>query len=262
MTPSETYETLADFAQSLADAGRQIARESFRRKPNVRRKADTSLVSDIDECIERVFRAEITARYPSHGIFGEEQAALAISSQFLWILDPIDGTESYVHGLPIYGILIGLLHHGVPVVGVADMPQLGERWVSFAGDSTRLNEVPVRALEARSLHKATVFTTTPDVFEDEDKEVLERIRSSVRMMRYGGDCYSYCLLASGHIDAVIECGLGPYDYLPLVPIIEGSGGVITDWEGNNLSLSSGGKVVAAGSVQMHAAMLAIISRAK
>ena len=246
--PIELTAMLA-FAQELADAARPIAMRYFRQPVLVETKADHSPVTIADRAIESEMRRMISERFPGHGVFGEEFAE-QIGRDCTWVLDPIDGTRSFITGMPLFGTLIALMHGADPVLGVVDFPALRERWVGRAGEATKCNGQPVRASACRTLEQARCYCTSPDMFDLADGQRFDALSARVAMRRFGGDCYGYALLASGHCDLVVEAGLKPYDYLPLVPVIEGAGGRITDWQGGRLGFESDGRVVAAASEEL------------
>jgi histidinol phosphatase-like enzyme (inositol monophosphatase family) len=247
------------FAEHMADRARTLSLPPFRRELAVQLKADESPVTAIDRDVETLMRDCIQAAYPDHGILGEEHGRRAVDADYVWSLDPIDGTRSYISGWPLWGSLMALLHRGLPVLGVIDMPVLNERWVGVRGIGTHMNGEPCRSGTCTRLAEATVYATSPDIFTAEELAAFERVGKAARGRRFGGDCYSYALLASGHIDAVIESDLKPYDYLALTPVIEAAGGVITDWNGQPLGMHSGGQVVAAATSALHQQMLALLA---
>ena len=250
---------LVRFAGAMADAAGALARRYFRSDIAVETKADASPVTIADREIERTLRDMIAARFPDHGVFGEEHGAASLDRDFVWVIDPIDGTKSFIAGMPLFGTLIALLRDGQPVLGVVDHPALGERWVGAAGQATLRHGTPCRTRDCRALSDAILFATSPDLFTGADLDAFERVSRRARMRRFGGDCYAYALLASGFVDAVVETGLQPYDYLALVPVIEGAGGVITDWRGQRLGLASDGRVVAAATPALHEAITAMLA---
>ncbi len=257
---------LASFAAALADEARGLSRRWFRTPVAIDTKADDSPVTIADREVEAALRRRIAERFPDHGIFGEEHGRDRLDSEIVWVIDPIDGTRSFISGWPVYGTLLAVLERGVPVVGVIDMPVLGERWTGRAGAPTLYSdgtgaERPCRTRDCRRLADATVYTTSPDAFDAAGLRVFETVSRQARTRRFGGDCYIYGLVASGHIDLVIEAGLQPYDYLAMQPVIEGAGGVITDWEGKPLTMDSDGRVVAAATADLHAETIAAIARA-
>lgn len=243
------------FANLTADGARDIAARYFRRPLGVEHKGDDSPVTIADREIEAFIRTRIIAEWPDHGIFGEEEAPLHADRQHVWIVDPIDGTKSFVTGHPLFGQLLALLDGGKPCLGQIDMPATGERWSAIAGKPTKLNGQPCRTSECRNLSQAFAYTTDPLLFSGPKAAAFEALRKSVRLIRFGGDCYNYALLASGHCDLVLETGLQPYDYLPVVQVIRGAGGVITDWHGDELGVDSSGDVLAAATPELHRAML-------
>ncbi|ASM75146.1 MULTISPECIES: inositol monophosphatase family protein [Roseobacteraceae] len=252
---TERFVEEVQFMADAADAVRKIAMEYFRSPLSVEDKADNSPVTIADRAIERSLRSRITERFPDHGIFGEEEAPVNLSSLHLWVVDPIDGTKSFVTGHPLFGGLMALLQDGTPCLGQIDMPALNERWQGCIGVASTFNGSVCHTSKCTRLAEAFVYTTNPFAFEGEMRDVFGIIADTARLVRFGGDCYSYGLLASGHCDLVIETGLQPYDYLPLVQIIEGAGGVITDWAGQPLHLHSEGHVVAAATPELHAETL-------
>lgn len=244
------------FIAHLGDLARPVARRYFRVPIEVDHKADDSPVTRADREIETLLRDTIRDTFPHDGIMGEEHGADALQADRVWVIDPIDGTKSFITGMPTFGTLIALVEHGVPVLGMIDMPVLDERWIGAAGFATTCNGVPCKTRAGRTLAEASLFATSPDMFHGEERARFESASSSAGMRRFGGDCYAYALLASGYLDAVVEAGLEPYDYLAMVPIIEGAGGRITNWAGGALGLHSGGQIVAAASEALHKELIA------
>jgi histidinol phosphatase-like enzyme (inositol monophosphatase family) len=249
---------IESFVHSLAERAGGLSRRWFRSSLAVDTKLDLSPVTIADREIEAALRAQIGERFPSHGILGEEHGRERLDADLVWVIDPIDGTRSFISGWPIYGMLLALLDHGESILGVIDMPILNERWIGRRDRGTSLNGTSCHTSSCTNLADACLYTTSPDAFDKEGLQRFEAVSKLVRTRRFGGDCYSYGLLASGHIDLVVEAGLQPYDYMSLVPIIEGAGGVITDWAGQTLTIASEGKVVAAATTQLHAEALQIL----
>jgi len=210
-------------------------------------------------------RRLIEARYPQHGIYGEELGAVRSDADFCWVLDPIDGTKSFITGKPLFGTLIGLCHHGRPQIGVIDQCVLGERWVGIVGRGTTLNGKPVRTRGVDKLGEAMMYATTPHMFSPGfEAERFAALCGAVKRPLYGADCYAYALLASGFgADLVVEADLGLYDYTALVPVVSGAGGRISDWRGEELSIqgreAARGRVVAAATAPLHEAALALLA---
>lgn len=252
-------EQLVGFATALADQARGLSLAGFRQRLDVTLKEDHSPVTRVDRDVETLLRDAIRQRWPGHGIFGEEHGKNHIDARCVWTLDPIDGTRSYISGWPLWGTLMAFSCDGVPVVGLVDMPVLGERWVGVKGQGAWLNGQACRSNGRTQLGEATVYATSPDIFRGQERAAFERISAAAAGRRFGGDCYSYALLASGHVDLVVEADLKPYDYLALVPVIEAAGGVISDWQGAALGLDSGGRVVAAATPQLHRQALDLLA---
>ncbi len=258
MTSASCPADLIQFTVRLADATGVVARRHFRNPAlAVEAKADLSPVTIADREVELTLRREIAAAHPDHGIVGEEFPAERPDAEFVWVVDPIDGTKAFLAGKPTFGTLIALLHRGRPLLGVIDHPALGERWIGARGHPTTHNGHPVHARRCAKLSAAVLYASSPEMFQGADAQRFDSLRSKVRVNGWGGDCYSYGLLASGFIDLVAEAAMGPHDYLPLVPVVEGAGGRITDWEGGPLGLAVGGNghVLAAGDPKLHAAAL-------
>lgn len=247
------------FADALADAAGAVIRRYFRQKIAVDDKADASPVTIADREAESAMRALIEARFPAHGLLGEEYGSDRPGADWIWVLDPIDGTKSFISGVPLFGTLIALLHEGIPVLGIIDQPISRERWRGVTGAVSTLNGAPIRTRDCADPSKATLFSTAPDLFHGDDFAGFARLQSQVKLTRFGSDCYAYGLLAAGFIDCVVESGLKPYDYCAMGPVIEGAGGIITDWQGRKLDLASDGRVVGAGDAKLHAAVLATLA---
>jgi len=248
-----------ELALALADAAGAIIRGYFRQRVEVIDKPDASPVTIADRDSEAAMRRLIAARFPAHGIFGEEYGADRADAEFVWVLDPIDGTKSFISGVPLFGTLIALLHRGRPVLGVLDQPVSGERWLGVEGQRTRLNGAEIRTRDCADLAAATIFTTSPDIFSGTDAEGFARVRAGAKLVRYGTDCYAYGLCALGFVDAVVESGLKPYDFCALIPIIEGAGGMVTDWRGNRPGLVTDGRILACGDARLHRQLMQVLA---
>ncbi|CAN7256644.1 histidinol-phosphatase [Acidovorax sp.] len=242
-------------ALAMADAARAPSMRYFRTPLDVLTKSDESPVTVADRETEAAMRAVLHAQCPDHGILGEEHGRERLEAPHLWVIDPIDGTKSFITGSPLWGTLVALLHQGRPLLGLMDMPVLGERWVGVAGEETQCNGHTVRASTCQALALARIYTTSPDAFTADEWRRFDALSRECALRRFGGDCYSYAQLAAGHVDLVVEAGLQPYDYLALVCLVEGAGGCITDWQGRALSVDSDGRVVAAATPALHALAL-------
>ncbi|MGB5076007.1 MAG: inositol monophosphatase family protein [Sphingorhabdus sp.] len=235
-------------AHRLADAAGAAIKPFFRSDHLHEAKADASPVTEADRAAEAAMRTILDAECPHDGIIGEEYGEKPGSSGRRWILDPIDGTVSFMAGRAIFGTLIALLQDDWPVVGVIDQCIAKERWIGATGQPTLLNGQPVRARACRELAQATLATSGPQYFSQHDGDHFMSLaaKTAHKLMLFGGDCYNYALLASGHVDIVVESGLKIHDFAALVPIITGSGGMMSDWSGDPLHAGSDGHVIAVG----------------
>lgn len=245
-------------AHQLADTARAQSMRYFRTALDVMTKGDSSPVTIADRAAEAAMRALLVQHFPAHGILGEEHGRERLQAEYVWVLDPIDGTKSFITGSPLWGSLIALLHHGQPVLGVMDMPVLNERWTAAAGQPVQRNGESVRTRRCTQLQAACIYTTSPDAFSTAEWAVFDTLSRACMLRRFGGDCYAYAQLAGGLVDLVVEAQLQPYDYLALVPLVTGAGGVVTDWQGNPLGIESDGRVIAAATPQLHAQALALL----
>ena len=260
MTRSVPAELVA-LAHSLADAARPIAAKYFRTQVKIDDKSDATPVTIADREAETAMRELLTKHVPAHGVFGEEHGAVRTDAEYVWVLDPIDGTKSFIAGMPIWGTLIALMHNGTPAFGMMDQPFIGERFSGDNGAATYTGPSGSRKLATRkcaSLSEATLFTTSPRLMNAKDRAQFERVEKDVRLSRYGGDCYAYCMLAAGHLDLIIETELKPYDVAALIPIVSGAGGIMTTWDGK--PAQSGGRIVAAGDKRVHDAALKLLAQ--
>ncbi len=252
-----------EFVAGLATSSGQAILPFFRAKHTTEDKSAGGTfdpVTEADRAGEATMRNLIKRSFPEHGVLGEEFGTENADAEYVWVLDPIDGTRAFISGIPVWGTLIGLTRKGVPVYGMMNQPFTGERY-SGDGRKTRY-EGPggPRELHTRqtaTLAEATLMTTSPHLFAGAEKQAYGRVESAVRLTRYGCDCYAYCMLAAGHVDLVIESGLKPYDIVALIPIIEGAGGIVTSWSGG--SAAEGGTILAAGNKALHQAALALLA---
>jgi myo-inositol-1(or 4)-monophosphatase len=252
---------LEDFALELARTAGSIARAHFRRSFTIENKGGTAFdpVTSADRAIERVLRASIIERYPEHGIVAEEEGERSGRSPYTWFIDPIDGTRSFMTGSPLWGTLVGLTHHGVPLFGLLAQPVLEEIFFGTPSGSWLIKpdrRDRLRARRCTDLASAVLASTHPDMFAGAAASRFGALAKLCLLHRFGGDCYNYAMLAAGFIDLVVEGQLKPFDIVPLIPILEGAGCVVTDWQGG--SPAGGGLVVAAASGELHAAALAVL----
>jgi inositol-phosphate phosphatase / L-galactose 1-phosphate phosphatase / histidinol-phosphatase len=248
-----------EFALRLADAAGAVVRKYYRAALTIESKADATPVTIADREAEQVLRGMIRAAYPDHGIEGEEFPGERLDAEFVWWLDPIDGTKSFVVGRPLFGTLIGLTRAGRPVVGVIDQCILEERWLGVAGERSTWNGQPIRVRACPALEQAVLSATSPQMFTRTQRAAMARLEQAVRFPVYGGDCYAYGLLAMGFIDLIVEADLDVHDFMALVPVIEGAGGLVTDWQGAALTPASDGRIVAAGDPRVHERALKLLA---
>lgn len=240
-----------DLAARMADAARIIAVRHFRQDLSLSFKPDLSPVTVADREVEARLREMVSRERPGDGVLGEEMENVGLSAERVWVVDPIDGTGAFATGSPLFGTLIGLLVSGRPTLGVIDAAALGERWVAALGRGAWFNGAACRTSGRTRLETASVSSTSIHAYDARDLAAFRRVSDGAAITRLGGDCYAYGLLAAGHLDAVVEVGLQPYDYLPIVPIVTEAGGAMTDWSGAPLTTGSSGKVVAAATPELH-----------
>jgi myo-inositol-1(or 4)-monophosphatase len=236
-------------AHAAADAAGAVIRPYFRAGLAADLKSDQSPVTRADREAEAAMRAVIAARFPADGVLGEEAGLSGEGAARRWVLDPIDGTRGFITGRPTFGTLIGVMKAGVPVLGVLDQPITRERWIGAAGRPTRFSGLLGGAAGCRvcpDLSLAELSCTTPDMFPPDVLPRWHNLASAVRRVTYGSDCYAYGLLALGQIDVIAESSLKVWDWAALVPVIEGAGGRMTDWNGERLRADGDGRVLAVG----------------
>jgi myo-inositol-1(or 4)-monophosphatase len=254
---------LAAFIDRLATVSGEAILPFFRTSLGIDNKANGGgfdPVTAADRAAEIAMRTLIRQNFPDHGIIGEEFGAERTDAEFVWVLDPIDGTKSFISGMPAWGTLIALTREGVPVYGMMHQPFTRERFVGDGGTAHYRGPAGERALQVRAcgaLEGAILMTTSPLLMNNSDRQAFGKVEKAVRLSRYGGDCYAYCMLAAGHVDLVIETELKPYDILPLIPILTGAGGIITSWDGG--SPNAGGRIIAAGDTRVHAAAIKVLN---
>jgi len=250
------------FVDKLASAAGDAVLPFFRTSLSVENKGRAGSfdpVTAADRAAEQTMRALIRANFPEHGIVGEEFGNERTEAEYVWVLDPIDGTKSFISGMPAWGTLIALMRAGEPVYGMMHQPFTREHFTGDGGAAQYRGPGGPRALHARrcaALSEAILMTTSPLLMDDAERVAFGLVEQAARLSRYGGDCYAYCMVAAGHVDLVIEAGLKPYDVIPLIPIILGSGGVITTWDGGNAK--EGGRIIAAGDKRVHAEAMALL----
>jgi myo-inositol-1(or 4)-monophosphatase len=252
------------FVDELATASGEAILPFFRTALGVEDKAPNARfdpVTQADRAAELAMRALIKRHFPAHGIVGEEYGNERPDAEYAWVLDPIDGTKSFIAGMPAWGTLIALTRGGEPVFGMMHQPFIRERFTGDGAAARYRGPAGDRRLIVRrceSLSDAILFTTSPTLMEPSDRTSFGRVEEAVKLSRYGGDCYAYAMLAAGHVDLVIETGLKPHDIVALIPIVAGAGGIVTNWEGG--PAVQGGRVIAAGDKRVHAAAMDVLAR--
>jgi histidinol phosphatase-like enzyme (inositol monophosphatase family) len=239
---------IIDFANDLANISGQVSKKYFRQKIGSEKKADNSPVTIADQEIEQLLRAKIKNHFPKHGVIGEEFGEINPNSDFIWVIDPIDGTKAFMAGIPTFTNLIALCYKKKPILGIINQPILCERWVGYDGKAF-LNNQRIYSRKCLNFSQAEIATTSLTYFSQEKARFLQKIQDKTKFNNnhlYGGDAYLFAMLASGNIDIIIESELKKYDIMALVPIIEGSGGKIINWNHNEVDLLSQGDVIAFG----------------
>lgn len=246
------FEARDDFARQLADASGELILKHFRRRFAVEDKADDSPVTVADKGAERLMRDMISRAFPDDGIIGEEYGAEREDAEFVWVLDPVDGTRSFIAGLPLFGTLIAVLWRGKPVIGVINQPYTRERWIGVEGRQTEMNGAVVKTRPCADLEQAILYSTADELMfaDTRDKRRFNALRDRVKTSRFSTDCYGYAMVASGFGDVVCEADLKLHDYAALVPIVTGAGGAMTDWRGGDLFESGDNRVLAVGDARL------------
>jgi len=267
MASDPDLDAMTDLACRLADAAGAACLPHFRSKTldtgNKKTDGGFDPVTIADQAAESAIRAILAVERPDDGIFGEEQEPIVGSSGLTWVIDPIDGTRAFISGLPTWGVLIALDDGDVGRIGIVDQPHIGERFVGVQGErgnhawlTHRGETQPISTRHCANLADATLYTTSPEIFSPHEWEGYRKVESSVRLARYGVDCYAYALVAMGHVDLVIESSLNAYDIAAPAALIQAAGGIVTDWRGGDCRW--GGRAIAAGDGKVHAEALAIL----
>lgn len=264
-SPSALSDTaIAETLLACADAARPATLSRFRTQLVVDNKLAGGFdpVTEADRAAETAIREIIAGRFPDHGIIGEEWDNKATATPYNWIIDPIDGTRAFISGIPVWGTLIGLTHKGKSIAGLMEQPYTGEYWLAVGGRLRHARngaDLPAKASGVTRLAQARTSTTSPELFIGPHLAAWTALAPRVLQVRYGLDCYAYCLLATGHLDLVVEAGLKDVDIAPLIPIIEAAGGVVSTWDGG--SAEQGGTCIAAATPELHADAMRVLRQA-
>lgn len=256
---ADTVDAHLSLAIELAKVARGIVGPYYAEGLSFEDKDDLSPVTKADRETEAALRKVINAHFPHHGIYGEEYGVERADAEFVWVLDPIDGTKAFITGKPLFATLIGLFKEGAPYVGAMDYAALDEIWLGAPGTPSTCNGQPVKARTCADMSRAWLNTTSPQMHEGLNFDRFERVRHACQHTLYGADSYHYASVARGRSDIAMEHSLQPYDYAAVVPVIEGAGGRVTDWQGNRLGLVTKGDVLAAGDPALHEKVVTLLA---
>lgn len=254
---------IINFANHLADSSGEVIKKYFRQEIGEENKSNQTPVTIVDREVEMLIRENIIKEYPSHGMVGEEHGNINDNADYKWVIDPIDGTISFVMGRPIFGTLIALSYKNQPVLGIINQPITGERWLGVINQGSTFNGKKIKTRSCQNLSEAIFCSTSPHFLQDQDWPRIKKIATQTKYQSqggiiYGGDCYLFGLLASGLIDIIVEKGLNNYDFMALVPVVKAAGGEITDWQGKELNINSDGTIIACGSKALHQKVLGLM----
>jgi len=253
------HDAIGLFAHRLADQAAEVSSSYFRGGLEIDLKGDDSPVTLADRQIEREVREALAKAYPDHAILGEEYGAGDLTNDHVWVVDPIDGTRSFISGQPLYGFLLAHMEKGRSVFGMISMPELNERYIGQVGRGAVLNGVPISTSGQTVMSEAIVYINEGDKLLEFESEIISRLLRLGHTTRFSYDCYPHALLAAGHIDLVVDYDLKPFDFLPLKAVIEEAGGVISDWAGEPLGYRSSGRVVSAATPALHEQAIDMLS---
>jgi len=257
---SKIPQQLIKLANKCADASGKIIKKYFRKKIKINLKKDNTPFTKADIEAEKIIRELILKQEPNCGFVGEETGTINMNREYCWVVDPLDGTKSFITGKPSFGTLIGLLKNNKPVLGILNQPILNERWVGIAGVETKYNNKKVRVRKCKSIKGAKMYATSPMMFQGRNKKIYKNVRAKIGECLFGADCYSHGLMSLGFVDVILEANLKPWDYIASASIISGAGGKITDWNDNDLNLQSDGRILATGDSNIHKQIIKIIQK--
>jgi len=258
MKDNSNMEEFISFANILSEESATIIMKYFRQTFKTETKSDDTPVTIADKNSEQKIRDLINHKYPNHGILGEEFEGVNLDNEFIWVIDPIDGTRSFIAGHKDFGTLISLLHNKKPILGIINCPAHHERWIGIQNQPTTLNGKIIKTSNIQKLKHSYAFTSGLYFDDKTFRKSFDKIIDQTKYYRFGGDCYMYGMLASGLIDIVIEDTLKFYDYMALIPVIEGAGGVVTDKKNQKISLDSDGSLVATANAKLHKEVVKIL----
>jgi len=251
---------LLKFAYNFADKSKQFLKKNYFKKIQIEEKSDGSLVTNIDKEIETRFRELLKKKFPDHGVIGEEFGKDKNKNEYTWVIDPLDGTHSFISGKPLFGTLICCIKNEEPQIGVIDIPIMNQRWYGGKKLGVKLNGKKCEInRKKKEFNKLIISSTSPLMFNNNEQKILKRIYKKVQFPVFGTDCYAYGLLLSGKLDLIVEANMKPWDYMAQVPLIKELGCIISDWNGKELSINSNGKVVASYDVNHHKTILGFLN---
>jgi len=253
---------LADFgahAKQITQIASEIAMDHFRNTLDVSFKSDESPVTQADKAVEAAVLAYLEGHLPDHGVYGEEYGQKRLNSEYLWVVDPIDGTRSFLSGHPLFGFLLALLQNSEPQMGIVAMPALNEVYMGVKGKGAWLNSDPISVSNATRMDRSILYVNEGDKIFQSEPQLFNRLMQSGQTRRFAYDCYPHALLAAGHIDLVFDYDLQPYDFMAVSALVHAAGGVVTDWEGNPVDLSSDGRIISASTPELHQQALALVN---
>ena len=249
-----------DFANNFADKSGGILKKKFEESFNIETKNDGSMVTEVDRQIEELFIKELKRKFPEHGVLGEEFGSCKPNSSHQWIIDPLDGTHSFIAGKPLFGTLLCLTIEDIPSVGIVDIPVLNERWQGAKGLGVKKNMIKCKITDDKQLKDCILSSTSLLMFDENHTEIIKKIYKQVKFPIFGTDCYAYGLLLSDKIDMIIEANMKPWDYMAQVTLIKEAGGIISDWSGKPLKVKSDGKVIAAKSEKSYSQAMVYLNK--
>ena len=251
-----------DFANNFADKSGGILKKKFEESFNIETKNDGSMVTEVHRQIEELFIKELKRKFPEHGVLGEEFGSRKPNSSHQWIIDPLDGTHSFIAGKPLFGTLLCLTIEDIPSVGIVDIPILNERWQGAKGLGVKKNMSKCKITDDKQLKDCILSSTSLLMFDENHVEIIKNIYKQVKFPIFGTDCYAYGLLLSDKIDMIIEANMKPWDYMAQVTLIKEAGGIISDWSGKPLTVKSDGKVIAAKSEKSYSQAMVYLNKIK
>ena len=262
MPPVPDLQSRLDTALAIAKAAGDVALRHFNSALNIITKEDASPVTVADRETERYIRRRLQVHFPQDGTYGEEYGASGLDQDIVWVIDPIDGTRSFIAGVPLFGLLMAMMRDDKALIGICRLPALNQVYAAARGLGATLNDHPVRTSGQTDLNRAMLFINEGEKIYADHPHLFDRLLGAGAMRRLSYDCQPHALVAAGQVDAVVDYGLKPYDYLAMVPIVQEAGGTITDWTGAPLDFNSDGRVVTAATAELHTALLDLLDVAR